>query len=120
MVRYEEETAKGSATLGSVRAAGRWWSFSFWSQVTLFIYYQVIEWVNLYPWNDVRRGNGQGTLDLVVGAVLIGAILATFLKARWVVGGVCALYALWLWLQIESWWVPYRICPDFRGKRKTA
>ncbi len=37
------------------------------SQGILFLYYQVIEWVNLFPWNDIRRGNGQASLDLIMG-----------------------------------------------------
>jgi hypothetical protein len=79
-------------------------------QGTLFAYYQIIEWVNLFPWNDIRRGNGQASLDLIVATVLGILIVATWRRLRWVmVVGVC-LYALWAWLQIDGWWVPY-----FRG-----
>ena len=87
-----------------------WTRASLLIQGTLFAYYQIIEWVNLFPWNDIRRGNGQATLDLIVAAVLGGFIVATWRRLRWVMAVGVGLYGLWAWLQIDSWWVPY-----FRG-----
>jgi len=55
-----------------------WTRASLLIQGTLFAYYQIIEWVNLFPWNDIRRGNGQATLDLIVAAVLGIFIVATW------------------------------------------
>jgi hypothetical protein len=42
---------------------------------------EVVEWVNLYQWNDVRRGNGQEQLDIVLGLLMLLAIAAT--QRRW-------------------------------------
>ena len=87
-----------------------WTRASLLIQGTLFAYYQIIEWVNLFPWNDIRRGNGQATLDLIVAAVLGIFIVAAWRRLRWVMAVGVGLYGLWAWLQIDSWWVPY-----FRG-----
>jgi len=83
---------------------------SLFSHGILFVYYQVIEWVNLFPWNDISGGNGQASLDLIVAALLAVLILATWRRFRWVMVIGVGLYALWTWLQIDSWWMPY-----FRG-----
>ncbi len=84
-----------------------WTRISFFFQGILFIYYQVIEWVDLFPWNDIRRGNGQESLDLIVALVLGIFIMATWRRLRWVMTVGIGLYGLWVWLQIDSWWVPY-------------
>jgi hypothetical protein len=76
-------------------------------QGALFGYYQIIEWVNLFPWNDIRRGNGQASLDLIVAAVLSILILVTWFRLRWLMVVAVGLYGLWAWLQIDSWWLPY-------------
>ena len=77
------------------------------SQIVLLIYIEVIEWVNLFPWNEIRRGNGQAGLDIAIGAVMIAAIIATLLRLRIVMVIAAALYSIWLWLQIDTWWVGY-------------
>lgn len=87
-----------------------WTRTSLFIQGTLFAYYQIIEWVNLFPWNDIRRGNGQASLDLIVAGVLGILIMSTWRRLRWVMAVGVGLYGLWAWLQIDSWWVPY-----FRG-----
>jgi hypothetical protein len=92
------------------RMGNDWTRVSLVIQGALFAYYQVIEWVNLFPWNDIRRGNGQASLDLIVAAVLGILILATWRRLRWVMAVSVGLYGLWAWLQIDSWWLPY-----FRG-----
>jgi hypothetical protein len=68
----------------------------------LLIYYQLIEWVNLFPWNEIRGGNGQETLDWIVGAVLLALILITFFQVRWAMTIAVFLYGFWLWLQIDG------------------
>jgi hypothetical protein len=73
----------------------------------LLIYYQLIEWVNLFPWNEIRGGNGQETLDWIVGAVLLALILITFFQVRWAMTIAVFQYGFWLWLQIDGWWLPY-------------
>ncbi|MEX2130766.1 MAG: hypothetical protein WD772_04720 [Pseudohongiellaceae bacterium] len=70
-------------------------------------YLQLVEWVDLYPWNDVRSGNGQETLDLILaGATLV---LVMFL---WFGGRSASILAsvgltAWFWLQFSTWWIPY-------------
>ncbi len=84
-----------------------WTRTSLFAQGTLFIYYQIIEWVDLFPWNDIRRGNGQASLDFMVAAVLIVLIMGTWRRLRWLMAAGVGLYGLWAWLQIDSWWIPY-------------
>ena len=71
------------------------------------LYMEAVEWIDLYPWNDIRHGNGQATLDYAIAAV----VLAQFL---WLLRGdragalvAVALMGLWSWLQIATWWLPY-------------
>ncbi len=70
-------------------------------------YLQLVEWVDLFPWNDVRSGNGQETLDLILAGVTI--FLVIFL---WFGGKSAAILssigmAIWTWLQLSTWWIPY-------------
>ena len=84
-----------------------WHRWSLVSQVILLTYYQIIEWVSLFPWNDIRRGNGQAKIDFIVGGIMLLLILVTVLRARWAMAVGAALYGWWFWLQIQSWWLPY-------------
>lgn len=85
----------------------QWPRLSLFSQIALLVYLEVIEWVNLFPWNDIRRGNGQAGLDIAIGLVMIAAILATTRRLRTVMAIATTLYAIWLWLQIDGWWISY-------------
>ncbi|HEY8174235.1 MAG TPA: hypothetical protein VIF32_00955 [Gemmatimonadaceae bacterium] len=77
------------------------------AQAFLLVYLEVIEWVDMFPWNDVRRGNGQAGLDVALGLVMAIAIFATY--RRWRVGmiGAVLVYAAWLGLQITTFWTAY-------------
>jgi hypothetical protein len=77
------------------------------SQVLLLIYLELIEWVDIFPWNDVRKGNGQEALDVVLGLLMAGVVLATV--RRWRIGMALAvmLYTVWLALQITTFWTAY-------------
>ena len=77
------------------------------AQVITAAYLQLVEWVDLAPWNNVANGNRQESFDimlLVIQACASVAFLARFLLgmlAGWV------FYAVWLWLQLVGWWKPY-------------
>jgi hypothetical protein len=49
----------------------RWVWSSLLLQSALLAYYEAIEWINIFPWNDIRKGNGQARLDWIVTAVVI-------------------------------------------------
>ena len=77
------------------------------SQLVAAGYLQLVEWVDLFPWNDLSIGNGQEKLDI---AILTAQALVAFWFARrrlslMIVGWMA--YAVWLYLQIDSWWRPY-------------
>jgi hypothetical protein len=70
-------------------------------------YLQLVEWVDLFPWNDLSKGNGQEKLDIAILAAQV--LIATwFVRQRLslMMAGWMA-YAVWLYLQIDSWWRPY-------------
>lgn len=76
-------------------------------QVALAIYFQVVEWIPLFPWNDLSRGNPQAGLDVAVGVVQAVLIAWTANGGTWgrrLAGG---FYAVWLALQVWNWWIPY-------------
>jgi hypothetical protein len=89
-----------SGPAAPIRAAFVW-------QLLLLVYLQAIEWIDLFPWNDVRRGNGQELLDIALGAVMIAALLATAWRWRPGMWLAALVYAIWLGLQITTFWVPY-------------
>ena len=75
--------------------------------LVLGIYLQVAEWIDLHPWNDVRDGNGQETLDIALAAatgVLTGAL---WVSRRWAPLLAVAALSMWAWLQAMTWWWPY-------------
>jgi hypothetical protein len=80
------------------------------AQIALLLYLETVEWVDLYPWNDIRSGNGQAGLDLFLGAALAFGAVATW--RRWRLPMVVALAGISIWtiLRIMTWWIPY-----FRG-----
>lgn len=80
---------------------------AFAAQAALLIYLQVIEWVDLYPWNDIRGGNSQEALDIALGVFMLLALAATW--RRWWPGLLVAVlvYLAWMYLQITTFWVPY-------------
>lgn len=88
-------------------ASNRWVRIAVFNQVMLLAYLEIVEWINLFPWNDIRGGNGQPVLDVVLGLVMIGLISVTVLRWRWGMILAVLLYSFWMVLQIISWWVPY-------------
>lgn len=87
------------------------------AQSTLALYLQAIEWIDLFPWNDVRKGNGQETLDLALAAMCALAILATWRRWRPGLYFACLFYLVWLALQIATFWVPYVLGASPRWQR---
>lgn len=77
------------------------------AQLAAAVYLQVIEWVPLFPWNDLSHGNGQEGLDVILGVVTL--LLAVGTARRTTIAMAIAIvgYAAWLALQLETWWVPY-------------
>ncbi|WP_334165363.1 hypothetical protein [Phenylobacterium sp.] len=75
--------------------------------LVLGIYLQVVAWVDLYPWNDVRRSDGQETLDVLAAAatgVLTGAL---WVSRVWAPLLSAMALSMWAWLQAMTWWAPY-------------
>lgn len=79
------------------------------AQSVLAVYLQAIEWVPMFPWNDLSRGNGQEALDVVLGAVSIALVYGTWRGRRRLIGLAAVAQTLWLAMQMDSWWRPYLI-----------
>ena len=89
------------------QAASPWVARAIWAQVALLVYFELSEWVNVFPWNDIRKGNGQEGLDIGLGIFTMLAILATWKRWRWAIWVASAFHAIWLGLQIQTWWWNY-------------
>lgn len=81
-------------------------------------YLQLVEWVDLFPWNDVRRGNGQAGLNLALAAVTPMLAAWLWFSRRWAPLAAAAALGLWAWLQIQTWWIPYVITGASPGWRR--
>jgi hypothetical protein len=76
-------------------------------QILAAAYLQLVEWVDLFPWNDLSKGNAQEKLDI---AILACQALVAFWYVRqrlslMIIGWLA--YTVWLYLQVDSWWRPY-------------
>lgn len=77
------------------------------AQLLLLLYFDVIEWVDPFPWNDIRRGNDQAGLDVFLGVALAVGIVAVWRGWGAVLYGAIGVHLIWALLQIVSWWIPY-------------
>ena len=88
------------------------------------MYLQLVEWIDLGPWNNFVDGsNGQEQVDLLLGVLTVVLVLALWgdtpapqasaPSARRARGGriatlgAVAATGAWAALQIATWWVPY-------------
>jgi hypothetical protein len=70
-------------------------------------YLQLVEWVDLFPWNDLSKGNGQEMLDVVLLAVQLLIAFWYYRQWLWLMCLGWMSYAVWLYLQWVGWWQPY-------------
>jgi hypothetical protein len=77
------------------------------AQLLCAVYLQFIEWVSVFPWNDLTHGNGQEGLDAILAIFQLG--LAAGFAWRRVLAMMIGLlsYLAWFILQLDSWWRPY-------------
>jgi hypothetical protein len=85
------------------------------AQAILAVYLQAVEWIDLAPWNDVRLGKEQRTIDIGIALAQAGLIAGTALRAHWVLLLAAAAYAGWLAAQVDGWWRPYLFGASERG-----
>jgi hypothetical protein len=84
--------------------------FALVAQALLAVYLQMVEWIPLGHWNNIANGNPQQPLDVAIAVIQLAVIVFYWRRWRWPMILGLGLYALWLYLEISSWWVPY-----FRG-----
>jgi len=82
-------------------------SFAVAAQLFCAAYLQFIEWVPVFPWNDLSHGNGQELLDVALAVVQMAVAVGFWLRSRAVMGVGLASYGYWMYLQLDSWWRPY-------------
>ena len=73
----------------------------------LGVYLQVVEWIDLHPWNDVRTGNGQELLDLLLAPVTVMLVAWMWTSRRWAQLTASVALLVWAGLQVTTWWSPY-------------
>jgi hypothetical protein len=81
--------------------------FAVGAQLLCAVYLQFIEWVPVFPWNDLSHGNGQERLDFVLAVCQLAVAVGFWLCRRAAMGLGLAVYGSWMYLQIDSWWRPY-------------
>lgn len=86
-------------------------------QFALAVYLQFIEWIDVFPWNDVRNGNGQEQLDMGLAVACALALVSTYRGWKPGIWFGAALYFVWLALQISTFWVPYVAGASSRWQR---
>jgi hypothetical protein len=90
------------------------------TQVLLAIYFQMINWFSLGRWNDqpgfvpffssLISGMAEwGDIGILVAFLLPFSLflLAYWRKWNWLMWAGTLGYAVWLYLQIQTWWIPY-------------
>ena len=87
-------------------------------QVLQSVYLQFIEWISLPPSNDLSRGNGQPLLDAVLGVAFVGLLIGTIRRNKFAIVTTCVGLAVWLWLQLQTSWIPY-VTGGSAGWRRT-
>ena len=90
------------------------------AQLTTVTYLELIEWVPMAPWNNLSRGNGQESLDIVIGVAGVSLAVATFARYRLAALAAIGAYGAWLLLQIQTWWRPYLFGADPQWARAYA
>ena len=74
----------------------------------LGVYLQAVEWLDLFPWNDIRHGNGQATLDLAMAAATLGLVSTLWIsRGPWPAWLAVAALVVWGGLQALTWWPSY-------------
>ena len=84
-----------------------WVAAAIWCQSVAIAYLEIVEWVPLGNWNNIKNGNGQASLDIVMGLVLAMTVVFYLKRWRWAMLAGPTLYGFWFCLQITTWWLPY-------------
>src|SRR5580700_5549667 len=77
------------------------------AQLVCAVHLQFIEWVPVFFWNDLAHGNGQERLDVILAVVQLAIAFGFWMSSRVAMGLGLSAYAGWMYLQIDSWWLPY-------------
>jgi hypothetical protein len=98
----------------------KWIRVSLIAQAVLAVYFQAIQWLPLGRWNrqpgftpfavQLSRGGGSAGDFLVLASFAIPFLLFWFASSRrlkWLMWICTAGYAVWLALQIKTWWIAY-------------
>ncbi len=77
------------------------------SMLVVGVYLQFVEWIDMFPWNDIRSGNGQETLDLILAGVTFLFVISLWFGGKWAAALSSIGMLVWIYLQISTWWIPY-------------
>jgi hypothetical protein len=98
----------------------KWLRASLWSQAILALYFQLIQWLPLGSWNyqpgftplgaEAIQGRATASDILFVTAFMAPFVVFWFAYSRhlrWLMWSCVFGYAIWLALQVKTWWVAY-------------
>jgi hypothetical protein len=111
--QVQEYRAEGAMSLwqlyrrATADATGRAVRLAVASQLLCACYLQFIEWIPLFPWNNLAYGNKQEVLDGVLAILQLAFAIGFAYHKRWVMAPALVGYGVWLALQVYSWWLPY-------------
>lgn len=72
------------------------------------VYLQLVEWVDLGPWNSFVAGsNGQAQADILFAVLSVVLVAALWRGGRAAELGAVTATGAWAVLQIATWWIPY-------------
>lgn len=77
------------------------------AQLALITYYQIVQSIDLFPWNNLKIGSSLDEFNLILGFIQLVILMGSFKKKYWIVKAGLIFYFIWLVLQISNWWIPY-------------
>jgi len=89
-----------------------WYRIAALAQATLCVYFTVVHWVPLFPWNNltVRLFPEETRVNLVWTIVIAIGTVGYISQIHWLMIVILIFWNVWMVGHIFAWWVPY-----FRG-----
>lgn len=83
--------------------------FAIFSQILVFLYFEVTTLVNIYPWNDLSKYSKQEKIiEATVNGFIIILCLGLFItQIKWLMIISVVFWFVFLLMQLLTWWMPY-------------
>lgn len=79
------------------------------SQIVFYVYWLATEWIDFFPWNDIRSAKRK---DQIAGTILHTILMALcmiafFVGNKWLMVSACIWFTILLSVEICNWVLPY-------------